>query len=105
MADPKKKAELSKKKKLVGTGRHLSAMKRHRQSLKRNARNKSVGSATKTEIKKARAAITSKNKETATTSLKTTISALSRAATKGVIPKKRASRLSSRLAKSVNALS
>ena len=92
------------KKKLVGTGRHLSTMKRHRQSLKQNERNTHIKSLTKTELKKARTLVTAGNKEDALKQLKSTISRLAKAASKGVIPKNRAARLSSRLSKSVNAM-
>jgi len=88
-------------KKKVGVGRHLSSIKRHRQSEKRQARNRHVKSLTKTDIKSVRTAVAEKNKEAATGNLKTTISTLQKAASKGVIPKKRAARLTSRLSKAV----
>lgn len=93
-----------RKQKQLGKGRHTSAIKRHRQSLKRQARNKHIRSLTKTAVKSVRAAVTEKNKGAAETNLKKTISLLHKAASKGVIPKARASRLSSRLAKSVATL-
>lgn len=91
-------------KKKIGVGRHLSAMKRHRQSLKRKTRNRVILSATKTLIKKVRTAVSEKNKDGAATGLKSAIAGLSKAATKGVLPKARASRLSSRLSKAVNSI-
>lgn len=89
--------------KKVGKGRHLSAMKRHRQSVKRKARNRHILSRMKTSVKEARAAIASGRKDAVSKNLSDTISILHKAASKGVIPKKRASRLSSRLAKAANA--
>lgn len=91
--------------KAMGVGRHKSAIKRHRQSLKRKARNKHEMSLAKTAIKKVRAAVAAKNKEAAGTTLKKTVSILNKAASKGVIPKKRASRLTSRLTAAVASIS
>jgi len=76
---------------------HASAVKRNRQRIKRTARNRAGKSALRTEVKKARAAVTSVPKD-ATTAVKSAVSALDRAASKGTIPAKRASRLKSRLA-------
>lgn len=92
----------SRLQKKIGVGRHKSAMKRHRQSVKRNARNTQIKSITKTSVKKVRMAVTANDKETAAKNLRDAISTLHKAASKGVIPKKRASRLSSRLAKAVS---
>ena len=89
--------------KKMGVGRHASAMKRHRQSEKRRIRNRHVKSYTKTAIKNVRMAIAAGNKEKIPVELKKTVSILQKAASKGVIHKKRAARLSSRLAKAANA--
>lgn len=80
----------------VGTGRHLSAMKRERQNEKRRIRNRCKKAALRTEIKKVH---TEPNAET----LKATISRIDRTASKGVIPRRRASRMISRLTKAVSA--
>ena len=70
---------------------HASAEKRNRQRIKRTAKNKAAKSALRTHVKKARAALTPE------AALKAT-SALDRAASKGVIPAKRASRVKGRIA-------
>lgn len=88
--------------KKMGVGRHASAMKRHRQSEKRRIRNRHVKSMTKTAIKNARTAIASGDKEKIPIELKKTISIIYKAASKGVIPKKRAARLVSRISKAAN---
>ena len=84
---------------------HVSALKRARQSEKRKARNKSALSAMKKEIKKAQSAFLGKNAELTMAALKTAISSLSRTASKGIIPKKRASRKISRLTLKANKVS
>lgn len=76
---------------------HASAIKRNRQRLKKTARNRSVKSALRTELKKARANVKTAA-GTATEQVTSAISALDRAASKGVIPEKRASRVKGRLA-------
>lgn len=88
--------------KKVSKGRHASTIKRHRQSLKRRARNKTIRTSVKTVVKNARTAISGKNKETTAKLVKEAICVLHKAASKGIIPKGRASRLSSRLAKAAN---
>lgn len=76
---------------------HASAVKRNRQRLKKTARNRSEKSGLRTELKKARAAIKATGKSS-TEQVKAAVSALDRAASKGVIPAKRASRVKGRLA-------
>ncbi len=83
---------------------HKSALKRHRQSLKRRARNVAVKSSLKTTIKKVREAITQKEAAKAQELLVQTTKALDKAASKGVIHKKNAARRISRIAHSVNAI-
>jgi small subunit ribosomal protein S20 len=84
--------------------KNLSAMKRHRQSVKRNLRNKAVRSTVKTIIKKVETAIASGNKEDAGKALLEVTKALNKAASKGVIHRNTASRNISRLTRKVNAL-
>jgi small subunit ribosomal protein S20 len=84
--------------------KNLSALKRARQSLKRNLRNKSIRTSLKTLIKKVESAVSSNNKEDASKALKEAIKALSMAASKGVIHKNNASRKISKLTRKVNAL-
>ena len=76
---------------------HASAEKRNRQRIKRTDRNRAVKSAIRTAVKKARAAVQS-GSEGAKALLVTAQSELDRAAKKGVIPSKRASRVKGRLA-------
>lgn len=76
---------------------HASAVKRNRQRIKRTARNRAAKSELRTEIKKARTAVTGTAKDAAAL-VKEAVSALDRAASKGTIPAKRASRVKSRLA-------
>jgi len=83
---------------------HKSAKKRARQTLKRTERNRSTRSRVKSAVKSARSALAAGDAGEAETALKTAESVLRRAASKGVIPKKRASRCVSRLAKSQNRL-
>jgi small subunit ribosomal protein S20 len=79
-----------------------SALKRIRTSAKRHERNQAVKSATRTHVKKARTAITRDVTE-AQTDLLVAISALDRAAKKGVIHRNNAARRKSRLMKLYNA--
>jgi len=76
---------------------HPSALKRVRQSEKRRTRNRAVASTVKTAIKKLTTAITEDAGEPIQTHLEGAIATLNRAGSKGVIPKKRASRKVSRL--------
>jgi small subunit ribosomal protein S20 len=79
-----------------------SGIKRHKQSLKRRIRNRHVRSTVKTAIKDVRGAIAENNAETAAGALAAASSELARAAKKGVIHRKTASRKVARLAKAVN---
>jgi len=83
---------------------HKSAEKRDRQSKVRRERNVAAKSAIKTKVKTVVAAVESNNKENSVNALKTTVPALAKAASKGLIHKKNASRKISRLTKKVNAL-
>ena len=74
---------------------HASAVKRNRQRIKKTDRNRAAKSALRTSLKKARAAVGSAG---AAEQVKGAISALDRAASKGTIPARRASRLKGRLA-------
>jgi small subunit ribosomal protein S20 len=76
---------------------HASAEKRNRQRIKRTARNRAAKSELRTTIKKARVALKSTGQDIASV-VTAAVSALDRAASKGVIPTKRASRVKSRLA-------
>jgi small subunit ribosomal protein S20 len=76
---------------------HASAEKRNRQRIKRTARNRADKSQLRTEIKKARATVKATPAD-ATAAVRTATSELDRAASKGTIPRRRASRLAGRLA-------
>ncbi len=83
---------------------HKSAIKRHRQSEVRRIRNASVNTAIKSVVKKVRTAVESADAEVAATNLKTAVSLLDRAVTKGVLHKNNASRRIARLTKHVQTL-
>jgi small subunit ribosomal protein S20 len=79
---------------------HASAEKRNRQRIKRTTRNRAAKSELRTIVKKARAALGTK--ETGAASVKLAHSALDRASSKNVIPAKRASRVKGRLARAAH---
>ena len=83
---------------------HPSAEKRNRQRVKRTLRNRAAKSSVRTIVKKVRAAIAAKDKAAATTALKTAVQALDKAASKGVLHDKSASRTVSRLSAQVHKL-
>lgn len=76
---------------------HASAVKRNRQRIKKTAQNRATKSALRSELKKARVALTSASADAANL-VKEAVSALDRAASKGTIPAKRASRVKGRIA-------
>ena len=75
-----------------------SAMKRIRQNEKRRGRNRSIRSRVRTVTKAFDEAVEEGNVEQAQEEYARAVSALDRAASKGIIPSKRASRKKSRLA-------
>ncbi|TNF32148.1 MAG: 30S ribosomal protein S20 [Deltaproteobacteria bacterium] len=75
---------------------HKQALKRHRQSLKRQARNNYYKATMRTLLKKARTNIADPDADAAE-AVKVAVSYVDHIAGKGVIPKERASRLKSRL--------
>ncbi len=83
---------------------HPSAEKRDRQNKKHKIRNAAVKSKTKTEIKKVLAAVEELDKDSSEKALKSAITVIKKAASKGVYHKNNASRKVSRLTKKVNAL-
>jgi len=83
---------------------HGSALKRHRQSLKRRARNMSVKSAIKTAIKKVRDAINEGKAEDAKAALVKATRLLDKAVSKGILHRGNASRRISRLSRAVNSI-
>lgn len=76
---------------------HPSAAKRNRQTIKRTEQNKGLRSALRTSVKKARAALSEGSVESAKPLVLAASSFLARAASKGIIHMKNASRTTSRL--------
>lgn len=76
---------------------HVSAEKRNRQRIKRTDRNRAAKSTLRTEVKKARTAIKATPADAASV-VRSAASKLARAASKGIIPRKRASRVAGRIA-------
>ena len=83
---------------------HKSALKRHKQSVKRNARNRVARTRIKNMVKSVRTAVKNEDKTAASAALNAAMSTLDKAATKKVIHWKKAARKISRLSKAVNAL-
>ncbi|MCO6431792.1 MAG: 30S ribosomal protein S20 [Deltaproteobacteria bacterium] len=81
---------------------HKSAIKRHKQSLKRRARNRNAKSSLKSSLKKVEEAIKAGDKAEAKKLFVQAERALASAATKKIIHKGNASRRISRLAAKVN---
>jgi small subunit ribosomal protein S20 len=81
---------------------HKSAKKRARQTVKRTVRNRQNRTRVKSAIKRVRTTLTAGGAEETDAALKAAESVLRRAASKGAIPKKRASRQVSRLARTCN---
>ena len=84
---------------------HKSALKRARQNEIRRLRNKSVKTRVKNIVKDVRLSVSENSKEAALKKLEMAKSNIDRAAQKGVIHKKTASRKISRLSKLVNTTS
>ncbi len=83
---------------------HKSAIKRIRQTRKRRQRNRHVKGGMRTVVKSFRDALETGDRDVATERFRQAEHALRAAASKGVIPKARADRSVSRLAKKLNAL-
>lgn len=81
---------------------HKSAIKRHRQNLKKNEKNSSVKSAIRTVIKSSISAKTAGEVEKAQELAKKATSLLDKAAIHGVIHKSNAARRISKLYKNIN---
>ena len=77
---------------------HPSAEKRNRQRVVRTERNRALKSALRTTVKKARSAVGTGDAKAVKPLLAAAESALARAASKGVIAKKSAARVTARLA-------
>jgi len=84
--------------------RNGSAEKRHRQSLKRRARNKAVRTRVRHEIRKVREAVARGDVAAAAERLRTAVRVISKAASKGVLHRNTAARHIARLSQKVHAL-
>ena len=85
--------------------RTKSAQKKHRQNIKRRERNRFVTSTLKTKIKRYSEALGNDNLEKSQALLKELVSLIDKAATKGVIHRKKASRYVSRFSRKLSDLS
>ena len=84
---------------------HKSALKRVRQTEKRNEQNRSNRSKLRTQIKKLRSAVASSDKNSSNELLLPTVSLIDKAVNKGLIHKNTAARYKSRLTKHVAEIS
>jgi small subunit ribosomal protein S20 len=84
---------------------HKSALKRARQNEDRRLRNKSVKTSVKNIVKEVRLVASESSKEAGMKKLDTAKSKIDKAAKKGVIHKKTASRKISRLSRLINTIS
>ncbi|MDR2743721.1 MAG: 30S ribosomal protein S20 [Desulfovibrio sp.] len=84
---------------------HKSAVKRHKQSLGRAARNKAARTRVKNAVKAVRVAVQNRDKANAESLLPAAASVLAKAAGKKAIHRRKAARKLSRLTKAVNAVS
>ena len=78
---------------------HSSAEKRHRQTIKRTARNQALRTRVRSSVKKFRTAIESSDAQGAARELREVTRVLDQAVSKGVLHRNNASRRVSRLAK------
>ncbi|KPA17375.1 Ribosomal protein S20 [Candidatus Magnetomorum sp. HK-1] len=83
---------------------HKSALKRAKQNILREGRNKSTKTSIKNVIKKVLAAIEEKSKTSASAAMVTAQSVIDKASKQGVIHKRSASRKISRLTSRINQL-
>ena len=85
--------------------RHKSAIKRHRQNVKRQERNQVVRTRVRHAVRELREVIAKKDTATAETMLRDTMKTIDKAVTKGVLHRNSAARKISRLAHAVHQLS
>lgn len=96
-------ADVRKQKKRIG--RKPSAVKRARQSKRRQARNKTLYTQMRTQIKKLRATLATKDKKLSESLLQPTLSTIAKMVTKRILHRNTAARYQSRLQRQFNALS
>ncbi len=85
--------------------KHPSAQKRHRQSVKRAARNIAVRTRVRSAVKKLRSLVEGGDKEAARAEIRAVQRTLDKAVSKGVLHRRNASRRAARLARQVDGLS
>ena len=83
---------------------HASALKRARQNLKRNTRNRAYRTRVRNVVKQVRQAVAAGDAEAAQAALQQAVPVIDKAAGKGVLHRKNASRKISRLSRQVSAL-
>ena len=83
---------------------HASALKRHRQSEKRRKRNQAIRTRLRHLVRAVREALTARDANTAASRLADAARALDKAATKGVVHRRNASRRIARLTNAVGQL-
>ena len=83
---------------------HASALKRHRQSEKRRKRNQAIRTRLRHLVRAVREALTARDPNTASSRLADAAKALDKAATKGVVHRRNASRRIARLTHAVGQL-
>jgi small subunit ribosomal protein S20 len=84
--------------------RHKSAIKRHRQSVKRHARNQIIRTHVRHAVRDLREIIDRKDVATAETKLRSVMTTVQQAVTKGVLHRNNAARRISRLSRQIAAL-
>jgi len=84
--------------------RHKSAIKRHRQSVKRVARNQIIRTHVRHAVRHLRETIAKKEVDAAASQLQAVVKTIDKAVTKGVLHRNNASRRISRLSQQVAAL-
>ncbi len=84
---------------------HASALKAHRQSLKRREHNRELRSRLRSALKKIRTAVDARDQAGAKNQLRDTVSLIDKMASKGVIHRNAASRYKSRLTVRIAGLS
>ncbi|MGE5664262.1 MAG: 30S ribosomal protein S20 [Deltaproteobacteria bacterium] len=83
-------------------GQLKSGIKRHKQSLKKRARNRHIRSTVKSAVKDVRTAIEERAVDKAAETLSEAVSVIQRAGSKGVLHKKTVARKVARLSKAVH---
>ncbi len=84
--------------------RHKSAIKRHRQNIKRAARNQTIRTHVRHTVRDLRETIENKDVATAEAKLRSVMATVQKAATKGVLHRNNASRRIARLSQQIAAL-